>query len=236
MAGSHRAPRASKPRTGQGRSAVPAWALTVAVVAALVPALVLGTHRLLDNGDAPTTHRTELPIPPVSPTTSATASPPAPTPSQSSAPPVALPRVAPAPPRRITSHGLIDSGFDSAVTAIEPASRSEVARWESRGSPGSPGTDTVYLVGEVHGQGSAFDGLPRLAEGATVSIRTDNGTLTYTVSATTLESADALGQSAVFKRHKPGRLVLVGVRYDDAGGRLDKALVVTAQLSGAKRS
>jgi len=94
----------------------------------------------------------------------------------------------------------------------------------------------VYLVGEVHGTDSGFGSLPDLTPGRKVSIRTDNGTLTYTVRAAGLEPASGLEQRALFKRHEPGRLVLVGIRYDDAGTRLTKALVVTAQLSGATRS
>lgn len=239
MAGSHRAPRAPKPRPGQGRSSVVRpRALLLAAVVALVPALVIGGHRLLDGDGPPASVASDLPIPPVTtPAPSPTATPPATTPpAPTSAAPAPLRRVSPAPPRRLTSRTVIDSGFDSAVTTLEPASRSEAARLESRGSPGSPGTDTVYVVGEVHGQDSAFGGLPGLKAGAKVSIRTDNGTLTYTVKAATLVAADSLGKGPLFTRHHPGRLVLVGVRYDDAGNRQDKALVVTAELSAAKRS
>lgn len=211
----------------------------MAVVVALVPAAVLTAHHLLDSADAPSsqpsTHTTDLPIPPVT-TGSLAATPTPPSPSQPAARSPRLPRIDADAPRRITSGSLIDSGFDTAVTEIEPASTSEVARWEPRGSPGSPGTDTVYVVGEVNGDDSGFAGLPKLAAGSTVAIRTDNGTLTYTVSAATLEPEDGLADTPLFSRHKPGRLVLVGIRYDESGDRLDKALVVTAQLSGAKRS
>jgi hypothetical protein len=92
------------------------------------------------------------------------------------------------------------------------------------------------VIGKVLGQDSGFAGLPRLEPGAKVSIRTDSGTLTYTVSAATLRTEDGLPQDPLFTRHKPGRLVLLGIRYDDAGDRLGKALVVTAQLSGATPS
>lgn len=213
----------------------------MAVVVALVPAAVLTTHRLLDSTDRPTsqptTRATDLPIPPVTTGSTATGSSPgatAPPPASSSSP--KLPQVAPGAPRRITSGDVIDSGFDNAVSEIEPASISEVARWEPRGSPGSPGTDTVYIVGEVDGEDSGFAGLPELSAGSTVSISTDNGTLTYTVSAATLRLEDGLEAKGLFTQHQPGRLVLVGIRYDDSGNRLDKALVVTAQLTGARRS
>ncbi|MGY2874896.1 hypothetical protein ACVW00_002086 [Marmoricola sp. URHA0025 HA25] len=244
MAGSHRAPRDSKPRTRPGRSAaVTARAVVIAVVVALVPAAVLGARHLIGPGskDAPSSRSTDLPIPPVTPSATATTptagpSPTGPSPTGTAAAQPHLPRVAAAAPRRVTAGGLIDSGLDSAVTTLEPASRSEVARWESRGSPGSPGTDTVYLVGEVHGTGSAFAGLPQVSAGSKVSIRTDNGTLTYTVGRASQRAVTSLEQDPLFRTHKAGRLVLVGIRYDDSGDRLDKALVVTAQLSGAKRS
>jgi hypothetical protein len=131
---------------------------------------------------------------------------------------------------------LIDTGFDESVTDLDASSASEVARWDPRGSPGSPGTDTVYVIGRVYaGRDSAFAGLPRLARGATVSIRTDTGTLTYTVGASTLKAETGLRRDPLFTSHEPGRLVLLGIRYDASGHRLGKALVVTAQLTGATR-
>lgn len=205
----------------------------VAVVAALIPATVLGAHRLAGDDNPPTSHSTDLPIPPVSPSSTPSSTPPSPTPPAT--PPAKLPHVAPDAPRRITSGDAVDAGFDNAVTDLDAASTSEVARWEDRGSPGSPGADTVYVIGKVLGSDSGFAGLPQLKAGATVSIRTDNGTLRYTVSATRLEREDGLPKDPLFTRHKAGRLVLLGIRYDDSGDRLDKALVVTAQLSGAKK-
>jgi hypothetical protein len=207
----------------------------VAIVAALVPATVLTAQHLVDSDDQPSSHTSDLPIPPVSPPstqpgTSLTETTPPP-----AAQPRALPRVAPDAPRRITAGHLLDSGFDNAVTDLEPSSASEVARWEPRGSPGSPGPDTVYVLGEVSEDG-AFARLAQLKPGASVRITTDSGVLVYTVGAATLRREDGLAQSPLFRTHKAGRLVLVGFRYDDAGDRLDKALVVTAQLTGAKRS
>lgn len=207
----------------------------VAIVAALVPATVLTAHRLANSDDKPSSHTSDLPIPPVSPP----ATPPGTSVTETTAPPAdqpkALPRVAPDAPRRITAGQLLDSGFDNAVTDLEPSSASEVARWEPRGSPGSPGPDTVYVLGEVDDD-TAFARLPEVKPGAAVRISTDNGVLTYTVRAATLKSENGLAQSPLFRTHKRGRLVLVGFRYDDSGDRLDKALVVTAQLTGAKKA
>lgn len=237
LAGSHRAPRQP------GSASLPRWAIVVAVVAALVPATAITAHRVFDSGpDSPRRAATDLPIPPVSSSTSPSATPTTPTtPAPSAAPsrtatPAArhLPAVAPDAPRRITSGGRIDSGFDSSVTGLDASSDAEVARWEPRGSPGSPGTDTVYVIGRVRADGdSAFAGLPGLERGATVSIRTDRGTMTYRVTAARLRPESGLAGETLFRTHRKGRLVLVGIRYDDSGDRLDRALVVTAELSAA---
>jgi hypothetical protein len=236
LAGSHRAERPPSRRS----PAIPRWAVAVAVVVALVPAAVLTAHRVFSSTGSPDSHANDLPIPAVSPsatttgTTTPTATPTAaPTKTPTAAP--RLPRVAPAAPRRITSGKLLDAGFDSAATDLDASSNTEVARWESRGSPGSPGRDTVYVFGRVRA-GGAFARLAKLGAGSRVVIRTDNGTMTYTVSAATLEPESGLRKDPLFRQHRAGRLVLVGIRYDDSGSRLGKALVVTAQLSGARRA
>ena len=236
MAGSHRA----QPDRPERTSRVPRWAIVAAIVVALVPAVWFTAQRVVDNAAAPTGNATDLPIPPVSPSTT----PPAPTPSSSAAAPTASPTPTPVPltkvaadaPRRLVADSLLDTGFDSAVTTLEPSSTSEVARWESRGSPGSPGSDTVFIVGKVDGSSSAFEKLPQVRPGTKVSIRTDSGTLTYTVTAVTLKSEASLVRDAVVTKRAPGRLVLVGIRYSATGVRQPQALVVAAQLSGAEKA
>lgn len=216
-----------------------------AVIAALIPATVLTAQHLLDSSDSsgsPDSHATDRPIPPVSPsaTTTAAGTPsvtPSGTPSKTPTTAPRLTRIAPSAPRRITSGNLVDAGFDTAATDIDASSTSEVARWESRGSPGSPGADTVYVIGRVLADGdSAFARLPKVKSGTRIAIRTDKGTMTYTVSAKTLKPEAGLRQDTLFRQHMSGRLVLVGIRYDASGDRLGKALVVTAQLSGAKKA
>jgi hypothetical protein len=214
----------------------------VAIVLALIPATALTAKRVFDTSSSPGGSSTDLPIPPVTPSATAPSATPSATPGSkpstapSKGPTVHLPKIAADSPRRITSAAAIDSGFDSSVTDLDASSDSEVARWDPRGSPGSPGTDTVYVIGRVRADGdSAFAKLPRLEAGSTVSIRTDNGTLTYTVRTTTLKQSSGLEHDPLFRTHKPGRLVLLGIRYDASGDRLAKALVVTAELTGAKR-
>lgn len=207
----------------------------MAVVLALVPATWFAAQRLLDSpGPSPAARSSDLPIPPVS-----SAATPSSTPSASSTPSVSpsaadLPPVAPDAPRRLVSGSAIDTGFDSAVSRLEPASRNEVARLGSRGSPGSPGVDTVVVVGEAVSDGdSAFAALPRLEPGSSVAVRTDRGTMTYTVSGTALVAESDLAADPAVTARVPGRLVLVGVRYSSSGDRLREALVVTAQLTAA---
>lgn len=216
---------------------MPRWAVVVAIVVALVPAAYLTAHRVFGGSSAaPSDHSTDLPIPPVTPShTPSPSSTPSSTPSKTPAP-AKLPRVAPDAPRRLVAGSLVDTGFDSSVTDLDATSASEVARWDPRGSPGSPGTDTVFVIGRVYaGKDSAFVALPRLRKGATVSIRTDRGTMTYTVDATALKPETGLRRDPAFTQHRPGRLVLVGIRYDASGDRLGKALVVTAHLTAAKK-
>jgi hypothetical protein len=232
VAGSQRSGRARQARS----SGVPAWAVVVAVVLALVPATWLAGQRLFDSpARSPRTASTDLPIPPES--TGATPRTPSSTPASTpSSPAPDLPRITPDAPRRLVSGSVIDAGFDSSVNRLEPATRGEVARLGSRGSPGSPGLDTVVVVGEVFPDGgSAFGGLPRLQRGSTVSVRTDRGTLTYTVSDTTLARESVLAADPAIAARVPGRLVLVGIRYSASGHRMSRALVVTAQLTAAER-
>ncbi|RNM11063.1 class F sortase [Nocardioides pocheonensis] len=236
MAGSHRAQKTQRTRERPGRRQ--GWAVAVAVVLALVPATWFGVHRLVASPtSAPDQTATDLPIPSVSPR----ATTPAPQPPATSAPPATprphLAKVAPEAPRRLQAGPLLDTGFDSAVSTIEPASTAEVARLAPRGSPGSPGTDTVVVVGKVlTGGEGAFGHLPQLRTGATVSIRTDAGTLTYTVVASARMPVSGLASSQQITRHVRGRLVMVGIRYAATGERLADAVVVTADLSGARPS
>lgn len=226
MAGSHRANhRAPRARSG----AVSRRALIVAVVVALIPAVWFTAERMVGDDDptTPSASGTETPIPsvPAKPTTAT------PTPA-SPATPRALPRVAPDVPRRLTSGSVLDVGFDDSVEpdgdVIDARTSSEVSRWGSRGEPGSPGADTVYVIGRV-ADGAAFEDLGRLRVGSTVTVRTDNGRLGYTVRSVASLPRSGAGDQAVFTARVPGRLVLVGVR--DAG-----YLVLLAELTSATPS
>lgn len=244
LAGSHRAPRSTSRTTQPTRTSKRAVAL--AVVVGLVPALWFTGQRLVDDDKSPASNTpTELPIPPVTTPGTPTAVPTTPraAPSTPVGTPTArasnLPGVAPDVPRKLLSSGLLDVGFDDSVEptsngSFQAASTAEVARWGTRGQPGSPGPDTVYVIGKTFLSGvSALDTLPRIEVGAEIAIRTDSGSLTYTVRSVADKATAGLAKNAAFAAKVPGRLVVVGIRYDRSGDLTGRAVVVTAQLSGA---
>jgi hypothetical protein len=207
-------------------------------VIALLPAIWFGAHRLLAS-DATEAPEEQAPIPPVTSTASPAATTTTPPASRG---PAELSSVAVSVPRRLRVAGLLDVGFDDSIKpragGFTAASTAEAARWESRGKPGSPGTDTVFLVGKVYRQSdSAFDRLPAVKKGAKISVRTDSGVLTYTVVSTASVPAKGLLSTGTLTRKVPGRLVLVGILFDARDDqRTGKYLVVVAQLSGARKS
>jgi hypothetical protein len=150
--------------------------------------------------------------------------------------PASLPDLTPAPPNRIVVGDLVDAGFDDAVTASDghliPTSASDVARWADRGLPGNPATDTVVIVGADNPDGdSSFAQLGDVKPGDEVSLETYEGRLTYTVRTVGLRPvADEVDDPALAKA--PGRLVLIGARYDTTQNRLDEDLFVVAELTG----
>lgn len=217
--------------------------LVVAVVVALIPAVWLGSKRLVGD-DAPANRRVEPAIPavttpgvPAKPKPSATKAPGA---TVTAATPGSLPRVAVDVPRRLSIGSTIDVGFDDSVEPrngiFSAGSTAEAARWGSRGLPGSPGTDTVFVIGKVYRQGdAAFDGLQSVEVGDKVVVRTDNGTLTYTVQVSEDRAAAGIASTSDFTAKVAGRLVLLGVLFDATDDdRTGKYRVVVAQLSAAR--
>jgi hypothetical protein len=239
LAGNHRARRPPQ------ASRVSRRAVAVAAVIALVPAAVYAVHGVVsdDAGSSPAAHATSTPtltpIPAVTTPAPALTTPVAPTTTPVRPPKrPRLPRVAPDVPRRLLSAGLLDVGFDDSVEptsgAFRAASTAEVARWGSRGEPGNPAHDTVFVIGKSLTRGvSAFDTLPAIKVGARIVIRTDSGDLTYTVRSVTRRSAAGLARTPTFTAKVPGRLVAVGLGYDRSGSTTGRAVVVVAEISAA---
>lgn len=234
MAGSHRA----KPKKDSPKLSKRAWVVTAVI--ALLPALWLGSQRLLDSPSNPKTANT-APIPPVTSTRTPSSIPTTATPTPTQKPVVAaLPRVPASPPRRLRAPGL-DVGFDE---SSEPSaggfgtrSTAEATRWGSRGTPASPGTDTVFLIGKAYTQSSsAFSGLESLAAGDKITLQTQSGAeLTYTVERTESRPESGILNTPDIANKQAGRLVLLGILYDNQDDqRSGSYLVVVAQLSAAK--
>lgn len=238
MAGSHRAPAPER------RSRFSPWALALTLVVLLVP-LALFLHNRSGDDDPSTPSSTSTPDTSIQTTPTHVPTAPTPTLPQATLTPRAtraaepLPRVKPDVPRRLIVAGLIDIGFDDAIAphngVFQAASTAEAARWAGRGLPGSPSTDTVFLIGKVSNSG-AFEKLPNLKRGSRITLRTDSGVLTYTVQAIATKASAGLTKDAAFVGRHVGRLQLVGIRYTAAGDRTGATLVVTAQLTGARRT
>lgn len=245
MAGSHSAKRKKAPVASPSRAKrrqppprLSRRTVAAAVAIAILPALWLGTQRLLDSDETGEVRGT-VPIPDVTSTRTPSRAPSSP--AVSSPAVSSLTPVAPSGPRQLIVKDLLDVGFDDSIEAesggFQAASTAEAARWGSRGLPSSPGTDTVFLVGKVYRNGaSAFDDLPEVKVGATITLRTQSGAaLDYTVQSSGNRPAAGLLSTPEFADKVPGRLVLVGILYDaDDDQRTGQYLVTVAQLSSAR--
>ncbi|MEO5652014.1 MAG: hypothetical protein ABIN79_03630 [Marmoricola sp.] len=187
------------------------------------------------------------PAPAISPSpsasTSASASPssaPKASKSPSPSPGTDLPRLAPTSARRLVIGSLIDSGFDAVVAPIggrlSPRTRDAVARWGDRGLPGNPSDDTVVLVGSTRDSTASLWGLEQVRRGATITLTTGNGLVSYVVDSRQTLSSTAAASSPLLQKVVPGRLVLLGARYDSAGVRAAQDLILVATLSSVVQS
>lgn len=244
MAGQHRARRAFSP-------------LLASLLVVLVIAAGWWGVRLLGNDEAdpssdpttpgPSSSAPTSPTTPASPTSPTKSSSPTKSPStqesspsatSSSSAPVDLPEATPAAPVRLVADGLFDLGFDLATAGtdgvLEAQSPEAPTRLEDRALPGNPTQDSVVVLGDdrydlVEG---AFNRLPDLSAGDEVTITTDSGSvLTYTVQRSLRVAASEVTSAPAVRQRVPGRLVLVGLRYDEDGTRGERDLVVVAQLS-----
>lgn len=239
MSGSH---RAGNPRAPMVRG------LAVLVVLALVALLVWaiwirpqGTDR--DTGSetgsetGAGTTPSQTPSPSGSPAGTPSGTPdqtPSPSSTRDARP--ALPKLRESSPRRLVIPGVLDLGFTSSVEDTDgrlvPTSRTRLSRWAARGLPASPGARTVVIVGAANLSGrGGLSALSQVRTGAKVELRTDAGVLTYTVRESRKLAVSGQVEHQLLA-DRPGRLVLIGALYDNAGSRPTEDLVVVAELTG----
>jgi hypothetical protein len=235
MSGKRRAERLTPDRRS--------WVVGLLALTGVFLAVVVALKVTVDRNEVAARPAASTPSASSSPTTPSPSPPPTPAPSASAAPtpsPTPTPALAkaqPAPARRIVVGDVVDTGFDEAVTPAEdhlvPISPDEVARWAERGLPGNPATDTVVVVGSVREDQPtvAFARLEEAEKGDAVEVTTDEATLTYTVDSVQRRPVADQVDDRLLARN-PGRLVLIGARYDGNGDRLTDDVFVVATLSG----
>lgn len=220
MPGSHRARRPGRRRG------------LVAAAAAVALLVVLGLLILaLLRGGGPASPRTGSP--PVSSPDSPSSKPATP----STGPPTTtrVPAVPPAPPQRMQVGDVPGVGFGESVPparTLAPPGGGLFARLATRGEPGSPGRDTVVVVGGT-GAGGPLD-TATLRPGTKVVVETTRGRLTYRVDTTRQVDAAKLLSDASLQGRVPGRLVLVAVPRDAGGSPTGRDRVAVAHLIAAR--
>lgn len=164
---------------------------------------------------------------------------PAPASPTASAPSDSLPQIPPAAPKRLVIEGLVDAGFDESIEMedeqVEARSADDLSRIGSRGEPGSPGEDTVIIVGQDRfDQQAALNDIADVKKGDRVRLTTANARLTYRVQSTFRVASGTLASASLFTDERPGRLILVATTYSEAGDRTGADTVVVATLARAK--
>jgi hypothetical protein len=173
-----------------------------------------------------------------SPSTGPTAPPASASPTKKASPPPALTRVPAAAPHEISIGSLVRAGFSTSLGAVDrhliPDRPDKLQRLAVRGLPGSPGTDTVILVGAANDRGTgALDDLDKVHMGDLITLTTQNATLTYRVDTLRQASPDDVLTLPQVRARDTGRLVIDRARYV-GGNRTGSDLVVIAQLVQAE--
>lgn len=150
----------------------------------------------------------------------------------------------PAPPRAIEVpvlglHADIEEQVPPVDGVYTPPSTDKVAWIADRGQPGSPATDTVYLLGHstLHGHAVFSDlvdpaaGGSRLEAGDEIIVSTAHGSLVYEVMRADVIARADLAHDADLWTAKPGRLVLVTCLYDEQRRSIASNVVVYARLA-----
>lgn len=172
------------------------------------------------------------------PPAAATSAPPTPKATQTTEPEPELTEVAESAPKRLTIEGVVSARFDQSIELedgqLESRSGTNLSRVGSRGEPGSPGTDTVVVVGQDRfDRQAALNDIADVARGDEIVLQTANGRLTYTVENTYSMASDNIPEASAIADKEPGRLVLIATTYSERGNRTGADTVVVAQLSDA---
>lgn len=161
-----------------------------------------------------------------------------PTPSKT-AKPRDLTHVEATPPHQISIGGSIsEEPFGPAIGPTSgrliPDGLDALQRLADRGIPGSPGTDTVVVVGAASSSGDGvLDGIDDVRDGATIVLESQNALLTYRVTETRdVDAMKVLSLDAVTGKH-PDRLVIDAAHYSGSE-RVGPDRVVVAELVKAE--
>ncbi len=239
MPSSHRAARPVR--------RVKPWLAAAAVVVIIVSVVLWFTVDKARHGSHP---GATSPTATASPTPSATPPAPSATPSTTpSAPstPSSKPKprkrvitaVPDSPPHEISIGSVIqNAGFGSAISAsrgyLFPAGPTDLQRLATRGTPGSPGGDTVVIVGASNDHGTGvLDDLDQVRSGEQIVLTTRTGTLTYRITELIHANANRVLDLPQVSARVPGRLVIDQANYVNHN-RSGQDLVVIATLVKAE--
>lgn len=229
MAGSHRAPEMRPSKLGM--------APVIAIVVGLVLLLTFVVWTIADDGDSP-----PAATPPADSTRKPSPAPTFPTLTPSPVAPIDdLPRIPGAPPRRLIVGEAVDASFTNAIDSdedvLEAPSATKLARLEGRGEPGSPGKDTVVIIGQDRFDKQAvLNDIAEVSKDDAISLETYNARLTYTVEGVFKVASESVRNSTSFRDTRPGRLLLIATTYDDSGERTGTDTVVVAHLIAAEKA
>lgn len=143
--------------------------------------------------------------------------------------------VTPSEVQRLVIPGVLSARFGGAIrpnaeNALVPPSSTEVFRWAERGQPGCPGRDTVFLLGHtVRAGGGVFDELQTVRRGQKVILKTETGSIRYSVESTDLYDKTEITRMEHIYARQPGRLVIVGCYLNPDGSLQTKNFVVMAR-------
>jgi len=178
-------------------------------------------------------------LPSASPTPSSS---PSPHKSPSKKPPRKKPTITAvpsSPPHELSIGSVVENaGFGNALTdtngTLFPDGPSDLQRLETRGTPGSPGDDTVVVVGAANDHGTGvLDELDQVRTGETIVLTTQTGTLTYRITEIVHADPSRVLDLPQVSAHVPGRLVIDRADYVNHN-RSGQDLVLIAQLTKAQ--